>query len=100
MRSSEFGLQFHRAPEHCFGLDEARFAEPPEVPKPALVTVPSIEVPCRPSYRGLALDPGQLRLDHRGNLLRHRVLHLKDVGQSNLVRVRPQMPAGLAANQI
>src|SRR5215203_4400432 len=89
--SWETGLKLNRAPKHCLGLVETGCGESPQLPKAPLVTVPSVEASGRFARRQLLLHACKLGLDYGGDLPRHRLLHVENLHQDELVDFGPKL---------
>src|SRR4051794_20367946 len=73
MRPREARVEFDSAAEHRFRLRQAGGRESPKVPEAALVKIPGIDRAGWPADSRLALQPRQLGLDGRSDLLGDRI---------------------------
>ncbi len=100
MRAGEAGVDLDRAAIERLRLVEAGRGERPEVPQPALVAIPGIEIAGRLAGRELLLDPRQFRLDRRRDLARHLLLDVEDVLELQVVGLGPELGAVGGAHQL
>ena len=71
----------------------------PQVVEAALVAVPSVEALRRLAVRDLLLVAREFGLDHRRDLLRHRILDVEDVGEVEVVDLGPELGPGLGGDE-
>ena len=99
MGAREPGLEVDRAAEQRLGLGETRRRKSPQVVEAALVAVPSVEALRRLAVCDLLLVARELGLDHRRDLLRHRILDVEDVGEVEVVDLGPELGPGLGGDE-